>query len=136
MPDLKRFCIATAAAALLAALAGGQQTSPFRQPPIMPPEITPGNGAPPLLGPLSVVLDLDNAQMRVVRYRLEPRQILELPGGSPGSLLVALSALQLRAGTTQESLRSGQTRWISPGAWVVGPDGRRGEFLLVQPKRN
>ena len=138
MPDLKRLCFTLAAAVLLAAIAGGQQASPFRQPPRMPPELTPGNGAPPLAASphLRTIVELDNAQMRVVRYRVEPREVLNLPGDSPGMLIVALSPLELRASSSPVSLRAGETRWISPNSWLHNPNTRLGEFLLIQPKRN
>jgi hypothetical protein len=134
MPGLKRVCLAAAAVALLAAIAGGQQASPFRQPPRMPPEIMPGNGAPAIATSphLRMFVELDNAQMRVVRYRLEAREILNLPDGSPGRLIVALGPLEV--GTL--SLRSGQTRWIPPDSSVSNPGARVCEFLLIEPKRN
>ncbi len=143
MPDLRRLLLASAAAVLLAAIAGGQQASPFRQPPRMPPDITPGNGAPPLEPPPRITVDLDNPGMRVVRYRLEPRQIVNLPAVASGELIVALSALELHTITgldlrssTSTALRPGETRWIPQGSWLVNPGRRSVEFLLIQPKQN
>jgi hypothetical protein len=139
MPDLKRVFFASAAAVLLAAIAGGQQAIPFRQPPRMPPDIMPGISATP---PHSSV-DLDNSQLRVVRYRVEPGGVVNLPATASGELIVALTGLDLRTMTgldlrtaTGTALRAGETRWIPSGSWILNPGKRAGEFLLIQAKRN
>jgi hypothetical protein len=143
MPDLKRVCLAAAAVVLLAAIAGGQQASPFRQPPRMPPEITPGHGAPPLQPAPRVTVDLDNPQLRVLRYRVQPGGVVNLPNSSSGELIVALTGSELRTTTgldlrtsTATVLRAGENRWIQQPSRILNPGTRTVEFLLIQPKRN
>jgi hypothetical protein len=140
MPDLKRVFFASAAAVLLAAIAGGQPASPIRQP-RMPPEIVPQPESPPHLS-----VDLDNAQLRVARYRLEPREIINVAAGSRGALVVALTDLSLRMSSSAPTtgaplsgaltMRAGETRWITPQAWINNAASSRCEFLLIEPKRN
>jgi hypothetical protein len=160
MPDLKRVCFAAAAVALLAAIAGGQQTSPFRQPPIMPPEIAPGNGAPPAwphgtfnANPATVrpilpgspdrfPIELDNAQMRVTRFTVPPSQQLWLPldETAPGVLLVALADSDIEImrlpGALKLRMAAGSTRWIE-GSWVAvrNAGSQPRQFLAIETKQ-
>jgi hypothetical protein len=140
MPDLKRVCLAAAAVALLAAIAGGQQVSPFRQPPRMPPEIMAPTTAfrPVIIHQAQPVVDLDNAQLRVLRLHIPRGDTWTVDGlASPGELLVAVTPLSLRTSTDIYRLNAGETRWITlPGHWLRNIGTEPCEFLLIQPKRN
>jgi hypothetical protein len=136
MPDLKRVILASAAAVLLAAIAGGQQASPFRQPPVMPPELTPGNGTPPLAPPPRIHVELDNAELRVIRYRIQMGGFASLPDSSPGALIVALTALDLATSGGTVHLDAGNSRWIPHGFQMQNRAMRSCEFLVIQRKGN
>ena len=153
MPDLKRVFLASAAALLLAAIAGGQQASPFRQPPIMPPELAP---EPPLkIKPNAPVarlphpilsgqfqVELDNAQMRVTRFTVlhSQRSWLPLDESTPGILLVALAdsdvTIQRLHGTDRIRMAAGSTRWIE-SSWVSIQNwsGQPRQFLAIETKQ-
>jgi hypothetical protein len=153
MPDLTRLLSASAAAVLLAAIAGGQQTSPFRQPPIMPPELAPETPItikpnvavtrlphPILSGQFQV--ELDNAQMRVMRFTVPQAQRFWLPldETAPGILVVALAdsdiTIQHLSGTEKVRMAAGTTRWIE-GSWVSIQNwsGQPRRFLAVESKQ-
>jgi len=154
MPDLKRVFLASAAALLLAAIAGGQQASPFRQPPIMPPEIAP-EPRPLTIKPNRFVtrlphpilsdrfqVELDNAQMRVMRFTVPQSQRCWLPldETSAGILLVALAdsdvTIQRLHGTEKVRIAAGSTRWIE-GSWVSIQNwsGQPRQFLAIETKQ-
>ena len=140
MPDLQRLCLAAATAVLLAAIAGGQPSSPFPQPPRMPPEIASPTALrfPPAVIQAQPVVDFDNAQLRVLRFHAAPRTIVNLvPSSAPGELLVAVTPLTLRTSTAIYQMKAGETRWLTlPGRWIHNLGTEPCEFLLVQPKRN
>lgn len=153
MPDLRRFLSATAAAALLAAVAGGQQSSPFRQPPRMPPELAP---EPPITIKPNVSIqhlphpilsgqfrvELDNAQMRVTRLTIQnsQRSWLPLDETTPGILLVALAdsdiTIQGLHGSDKVRMAAGATRWVE-GSWVSIQNwsGQPRQFLTIETKQ-
>jgi hypothetical protein len=131
MPDLKRLLLASAAVVLLAAIAGGQQTSPFRQPPRMPPEIM---AAPKGGHHVSFRVEIDNQQMRVTRYTLEPRDRWIVPSGA---LLVAVTDLNLQTRSGMRPMAGGETRWIEDSAtWVHNLASTPYRYLVIEPKRN
>ena len=132
MPDLKRVCLASAAALLLAALAGGQTVSPFRIPRPMPPEIMPSS--PDRLG-AGIHVDLDNAQLRVARFKVPPRGSQSIPV-TPGALLVALAPMTIRTPSVTLHVDTGETRWLTGPLTLQNLSPDECEFLLIQPKRN
>jgi len=130
MPDLRRLLLTSGAVVLLAAVAGGQQqASPFRQPPRMPPEIMPRSRSV-----VSPTLELDNQQVRVMRYALDPgdRWIV-----AANSLLVAVTGLAVESPSGVQQLVAGETRWIADsGTWVHNLSSARCRYLVIQPKHN
>jgi hypothetical protein len=135
MPDLKRVCLASAAALLLAAIAGAQTVAPFRVPRPMPPEIMPSS--PDRLG-AGIHVDLDNAQLRVARFKLPANDRLQLPllPGSAGELIVAVTPVTLRTPSGTLRLDVGETRWLTGPLALQNLSAEECEFLLIQPKRN
>jgi hypothetical protein len=129
------------AAVLLAALAGGQvQPRRFKG---MPPEIVVSrehDAAPPHL-----TVELDNAQMRVVRTRMggfaSMRSGAQFATGPQGALLVAVSPLDLRMvgndGKTQDAhLAAGRTTWFGGPAFAFqNLSAEDCEFLLIETKK-
>jgi hypothetical protein len=141
MPDWKRWIYAGAAGVLLAAMAGGQERSPFPQPRIMPPELMPEQSfrmSRPAVSPAAWSVELDNAQMRVMRFNLRAHARQPLPAKwSAGELLVAISDVELQMGTSTLRMGAGETKWIAADRpWVQNTGDRECEFLVVQPKRN
>jgi len=98
MPGYARLSLA---ALLLAALAGGQ-SRPERFVRHMPPEIV-------ISPPLRTTVDMENAQMRVLRHRMGAFAAVrsEFGAGAQGALLVAVTPLNLS---------------------VLGKDGKRKEL--------
>jgi hypothetical protein len=126
-------------ALLLAPLAGGQvRPDRFRT---MPPEIVASRDtAQP-----HVSLELDNAQLRVVRTRMGAFATLRSgaqPGaGQQGALLVAVTALDLRMvasdGKTRDThLSAGRTTWLDgPASAFQNLAAEECEFLVIEAKR-